>query len=249
MIMNYRFKCWAECLGNCNGPITNEHLFTKALFKERITIRGIYEMQNGTRPQWLTEKGLEINILNLTANILCKFKTADKAAIEVQKALVSFNDPMRRKGSMILQQPINRTISGVDFAKWLCKTHCNIMAVNNMIPDISYVQYAFGYTPDKYLYFYCSAQVSHALLIRSGHINYTNYVDINNPQTLIFSISLAGLRILVTSFPLHIQKTAKLMNISSLIDRIRCLEQFTPLGVYRIYLDWSNDPCTNVNKN
>ena len=52
--MKHRFRCWAECLGNCNGSITNEHLFTKALFKERVTIRGFYEMQNGTRPQCYT---------------------------------------------------------------------------------------------------------------------------------------------------------------------------------------------------
>lgn len=251
--MTSKSKCWASILGDCEGSITEEHLFTEALFKGRVTISGIYSMKNGKCPPWLTKQGLEISIRKLSSNILCEFhnrqlgKTADKEAIKLQRALVALNKPMQLPGSSILRPPIEKTISGVLFAKWLCKTHCNLMAVNGIIPNRSYVQYAFGHTLEQQLYFYTAAQVGQKLPIGKGHINYVLYVDCNNPNIRIFKITLAGLNTLVTTFAIDTKKTASLMNLdTSLLNRLRCLQQRTPLGWYKIHFDWNNDPCVGL---
>jgi len=246
-------KCWAAFLDECKGPVTGEHLFTEALFKNRVTIKGNYTMPDGSCPQWLTEQGLDMHIRKLKANILCDYhnkqlgETADRAAIDLQKALLLFNKPQILKGSKIFRPSVPITISGVNFARWLCKTHCNLMAVNGIVPNRGYVQYAFGYTPEQTLYFYTPACIGQKLPIGEGHINYVLYNDCDDPNIRIFKIMLAGLSTLVTTFAIDIKKTAKLMDLeASLLNRIKCLQQRTPLGWFRIILDWSGDPCVGL---
>lgn len=248
--MTNNTKCWAAFLDECKGPITGEHLFTEALFKNRVTIKGNYTMSNGSCPQWLTEQGLDIHIRQLKANILCNYhnkklgEIADRVAIDLQKALLYFNKPKILKGSKIFRPPKSITISGVNFARWLCKTHCNLMAVNGIVPNRSYVQYAFGYVPGQTLYFYTPARVGQKLPIGKGNISYVLYNDCKNPNIRIFKIMLAGLSTLVTTFAIDAKKTARLMNLdASLLNRLRCIQQPTPLGWYKVFFDWSNDPC------
>jgi len=72
-------KCWAETLGECGGPITSEHIVTKALLGRRVRVAG----QTGG---WLDAGAAEISIRKLTANILCRShnnelgRTADHSA-------------------------------------------------------------------------------------------------------------------------------------------------------------------------
>jgi hypothetical protein len=247
-------KCWASFLGECSGPITEEHLFTEALFKDRVTIKGNYTMPDGSCPEWLTEQGLDMHIKKLSLNILCEKhnkdlgKTADRAAIDLQRALQFFNKPKPLKGSRIFRSPKSVKISGVNFARWLCKTHCNIMVANGSVPNRSYVQYAFGYRPDQILYFYTPTLVGQKLPISKGHVNYVVYVDCQNPNIRIFKITLAGLNTLVTTFAIDVKKTANLMKLdASFLNRLKCIQQRTQLGWYRIHLNWDNDPCVRPN--
>lgn len=243
--------CWAAPLGGCSGPITKEHFFTEALFKKKITISGIYAMPNGACPEWLTKQGLDMSIKNLTANILCEQhnrllgKTADRAAIDLQNALMASLEPMKQPGSKIMRPPISRIVCGVHYAQWLCKTHCNIMAADGIVPNRDYVRYAFGFRTENRLHFYTLAKVRQNMQIGRGRISYTVYVDADKPNVRIFEITLAGLRTLVTTFPVDSKKTARLMHSdASLLDRLKCVEKPTPLGYYKIHFDWCDEPST-----
>ncbi len=252
--MDSNTACWGALLNECSGPITNEHLLTEALFKRHVIIKGIYAMPDGTCPEWLTKQGLDMSIRSLKAGVLCDYhnrvlgKTADRAAIDLQKALTALSNPMQLPGSRILRAPISKAISGVDYARWLCKTHCNISAANGQVPRMSYVQYAFGKRPEENLHFYTPVQVGQNVRIGRGRINYALYFDKDDPGMRIFEITLCGLRTLVTPFPVDTKTTARLMHTDgSLMDRLVCIQQFTSLGWYRISLDWKDDPCTMAN--
>jgi len=92
---------------------------------------------------------VETSIRKLAANILCRDhnnelgRTADAAALRLYRHLKSSHSPMELPGSGILRPPVDSRISGVNFGRWLCKTHCNYMIVHGMIPDPAYVRYAF----------------------------------------------------------------------------------------------------------
>jgi hypothetical protein len=152
-------KCWAESLGGCGGPIAAEHLATKSLFGSRIRIEGGF----------LGTPAVETSIRKLTANNLCRDhnselgRTADSEARRFSRHLKASLSPMELPGSRILRPPVDRQVSGVNFGRWLCKTHCNYMVVHGMIPDPAYIHYAFLQAPTKPIYFYFDGCLGEAL--------------------------------------------------------------------------------------
>jgi hypothetical protein len=69
-------------------------------------------------------------------------------------------------------------------------------------------------------------------------VSWSRLVDDEQPSLDAFTISLAGLRTVVSTAP--VQRNGKEM-----IDRIRVLEQRAALGPFRIMFDWSGEPPVN----
>jgi hypothetical protein len=230
-------KCWAATLGGCGGPITIEHVVTKALFGKRVRV-------DGHTGGWLGTEADEISIKKLTANILCQDhnnelgRTADRSARRLLDCFRASQQPMKLRGSRILRPPVDRRLSGVEFGRWLCKTHCNLMIVNGMTPDAAYVCYAFQRPIPKPVFFFLACSLGDNLRLAYGRdpvVSWSQFVDDGQSRFDAFTISLAGFRTIVSTAP--VQRNGKEM-----IDRIRVLEQQTALGPFRIIFDWSGEP-------
>ena len=231
-------KCWAECLGGCGGPITREHLATESLFQLKIRVRGgIYGAE-----------GTETSIRKLTANILCRDhnselgRTADAAALNLYRHFQSSYKPMELPGSKILRPPVERRVSGVNFGRWLCKTHCNYMVVHGMTPDPAYVMYAFQRPVAKPIYIYFAADVGEQIRLADGRDPVVGWKQVpeDDPSYDSFSVSLSGFESVVSTAPRD-------RNGKQMIERIRAIEWPTPLGPFRIAFDWSKECSTTEN--
>jgi len=227
-------KCWAENLGGCGGPITAEHLASKSLFGKRIRIRG----------GLIGTPAVETSIKKLTANILCQKhnnelgRTADAAALQLYRHLKASHQPLQLPGSRILRPPVDRRVSGVNYGRWLCKTHCNFMVAHGMAPDPAYVRYAFGRPPNKAIYFYFAGGLGDPLRLADGRepvVSWSQLLSDDQPDLDAFLISLAG-------FPMAVATTPIRRNTSQMIDRILAVEWPTPLGLFRVVFDWTGDP-------
>jgi hypothetical protein len=75
---------------------------------------------------------------------------------------------MELPGSRVLRAPVDRQVSGVNFGRWLCKTHCNYMVAHGMTPDPAYPQYAFQKPTSKPIYIYLAAGVGEAMRLADG---------------------------------------------------------------------------------
>jgi len=233
MIPTNEGKCWAASLGGCEGPITAEHLASKSLFSKRIRIEGGL-IGTPTR---------ETSIKKLTANILCQKhnnelgRTADAAALKLYRHLMASHQPMKAPGSRILKPPVERRVSGIDFGRWLCKTHCNFMVAQGMEPDETYVRYAFLQPTPKPVHFYLAAALGEPLRLADGRDPVVSWRQLVADEWGEFDgavISLAGFSTVVTTVPTH-------RNGSKMIDRIRAVEWPTPLGPFRIVFNWNGE--------
>jgi hypothetical protein len=227
-------KCWAASLGGCGGPVTREHLATGSLFGKRIRVQGGFF---GTPP-------VEISIRKLAANILCRDhnnelgRTADAAALRLFRHFKASHDPMQLPGSRILRPPVDQRVSGVNFGRWLCKTHCNFMVANGMTPNTAYIRYAFSHPPGRPIYIYFAAGLGDALRLVDGRypvVSWSQLLSDDEPGFDGFSVKLAGFESMVTIAPIR-------RNGQQMIDRIRALEWPTQLGSFRIVFDWAGEP-------
>lgn len=226
-------KCWANVLGQCKGPITGEHIITKALFnKTSIRVDGA---------PWLKGPKMEIGRSAFTSNILCKghnnkLSDVDNEAVQLSKALCLVKNPMNRPNSNILQPPPEIKISGTLFGRWMCKTHCNFLSVSDQTPEISYIQYAFAERPKKSIFFYFAAKEGAKLKIGDEHYKYIQPPPVEGIDSVYdFAIIFSGLVIIIT--------TSQITNLKvALIDRLKAFQFSTPLGFYKILFDWADEP-------
>ena len=223
-------KCWASVLGQCKGPLDKEHLFSEALYSEKsIHVDGA---------PWLNGPKMKIGRSAFTSNILCKghnnkLSKVDKEAVRFRKALSITRDPMKRPNSKILQPPPEIKISGTKFGQWLCKTHCNIITVTGGIPELSYVQYAFGERTEKKVFFYFIAMVGEQLQV--GREHYTYIAPPKDDKIYDFITIFSGIKVLVTTTQINAFDW-------KFIDRLNDFQLQTALGLYKIHFDWSNEP-------
>lgn len=246
--MNHH-RCWAAPIGDCGGKITKEHLFTNSLFRGQVELIAENIKRSDSTPAWLKSGKIDIASHKLHANILCEThnrilgRGPDRTAKQLMKALVQTSKPMKLPGSKICRRPVLKKISGVAFGQWLCKIHCNMLAATGLAPDSDFVFYAFGKNTRKRIFFYFRTEVGCELKIRRGHVQYIQFVEKVDPTVNIFQITLSGIEVLVSTIPVDNimignQEIAKM----EWMDRLRVIQQPTDLGMYKIILDWSNEP-------
>lgn len=229
--------CWAAPLGGCDGPITPEHLVTRSLFGKRV----VHRISNGPRDGGGPS---EIRWGDLKAHILCQKhnselgSTADWAALRLFAHLKAINNPMSLPGSRILRPPVDRRVSGVNFGRWLCKTHCDIMFASGKLPDAAYAFYAFARPLPRLVHFYYTGLEGQQLRLaddRYPRVSWTQLINDADPEADIFSISLAGFETMVSTKPYT-------MHGKQMVDRVKVLQQPTDLGMSRIVFGWTGEP-------
>src|SRR5690606_20473096 len=111
------------------------------------------------------------------------------------------------------------------------------MIANNQNPKPLYVSYAFGQLPGHRLHFYLAANVGEVMHLADDNQPVVSWkrLDASHDASYEgFEISLTGLVSVVSERPLHRKG-------SEMIDRVREIIYPTPLGEYRILINWAGD--------
>jgi hypothetical protein len=226
--------CWAEVLGGCRGKVNREHYFTRSIFTgARVTVDGA---------PWLGGGSKTIGLDAAVAHILCEGhnsqlgERADVTGKELRQAIA---DSVRAREATIggTQRWIERpsglvvprpelTLSGRAYGEWLCKTHCDVMAVSGKEPDRNYVEYAFGITPARRPWIYYPHVVGEDVQFTDNpHVTYVNFEEPGEP----FGIQVCGLWAVVALEPLL---------GDTFLDRVAEIRFKTLI----LRFDWTEDP-------
>jgi len=214
--------CWAARLGGCGGPISAEHVVTESLFGKRIRVQGATRL-------WLGGVGtVETSIRKLKANILCRDhnnelgRTADFAALRLLGHFRASHRPMDLPGACGPRPPVVRRASGVNFGRWLCKTHCNSMVVNRLTPDPNYARYAFLRPTSRPVHFFFAGALGENLRLADGRdpvVSWTRLVADEDASFDAFSIALAGFETVVSTVPLERNFQEMIESSTGLVSR------------------------------
>ena len=131
-------------------------------------------------------------------------------------------------------------MSGANFGRWLCKTHCNFMVSSGMKPDPAYIRYAFGQPSEKSIYIYLAASPGDVLRLGDGRdpvVSWQQFLAPHEAEFDAFSVKLSGFESVVTTVPIQ-------RNGEPMVDRLRLLELPTPLGAFRIVFEWTAEPAS-----
>jgi hypothetical protein len=117
-------RCWASPLGDCDGPLSDEHIITAGLLPEMVNVSGLDWCKGGVRA---------IPRDRLVRRILCRghngrLEPRDKVAIRSAR---SIDEWQRLKRARAEVGPPRRwtlsrfDINGIDLERWLVKTTIN----------------------------------------------------------------------------------------------------------------------------
>src|SRR2546426_3801833 len=133
-------RCWARSIGDCSEKLSGEHLVSKALFSESVTVRGF---------DWCKDRPKTIGINSLAAKVLCvrhnsALSELDAAALKVWNALKELADVQegialaaRLRIPVGPPRPLRLRVSGSRLERWAFKTTVNHVAAGarDAFPD------------------------------------------------------------------------------------------------------------------
>jgi hypothetical protein len=151
-------QCWANCLGDCDEGMSQEHLVSECLFDSEVNVKGL---------PWCKNEHKKLPIRILTSKILCRYHNTalsevDAAAKHTFDTLGAAYDLYERRKAI---QARNWTVKYFEtdmllLERWCLKTLININLSNQPGLPIEgdlkeLVRVAFGldkFTPPKGLY-------------------------------------------------------------------------------------------------
>ena len=135
-----RRSCWAECLNDCEGPLSREHVISAGVFDEiMLHVEGIHAFGNESKV---------VSTANLTARMLCKDHNSRLSPLDVEAARLSNAIKAARAGS----DPVTLRVSGALLERWALKSLVNLLAsrwteMGRFPPGPDIVAKVFGLAP------------------------------------------------------------------------------------------------------
>lgn len=146
-------KCWAKCLGDCEGKLSNEHLVSEAFYtSNEVTVEGF---------PWCKNEARKVGLANVTAKILCQ--KHNNGLSELDSACGHAADVLREQTRLMnirstrpnVRWTVKRyEIDGLKLQRWFLKTLINITYGNELkigssskeagIPSEDLVKICFG---------------------------------------------------------------------------------------------------------
>jgi len=117
-------ECWANCLGDCDGGMSQEHLVSECLFNGNVKVRGL---------PWCREREKEIGIASLTSGFLCRHHNSalsglDSASKQTLDTLIEACDLYARRKNIRTRHWTVKyfTTDMLLLERWCLKTLINI---------------------------------------------------------------------------------------------------------------------------
>src|SRR4030042_4749302 len=193
-------RCWAETLGGCSHKISIEHYIGRDLL-QKVKTHGLHN----------NIEGIELPATALKAHILCEnhnsqLSDTDQEAINLHEGLLQWFEKEGdiRKGNGFWT-PTCININGTLFSRWLCKFHCNLSTLKDIIPAEYYIRSAFGEQTDPKPRFYVRLHPGDSVSYER-RIWYSDYfIGWMKPyEFTLFHVYFMGLHFLVSPFDLTV---------------------------------------------
>lgn len=239
-------ECWAKALGDCDGPMTREHIITRALLPKTFKVQGY---------TWCAEEPRPIGKDSFTSKHLCsahnnRLSAADAEAVRLRNYLLDFVFVNPRAKQKKQVDPFT-TLSGTLIARWLCKTHCNMKAASRLATNPDFVRYAFGQRPTRRLRFYSIVDVGTVYWPRTHPPNIREFFS--QDGKLMVVTNFYGWIWIVTNFDFSPDAQSVLQEVNIHIDKKSLMDRITAISVQKtkprynaplrgaLKLDWSRE--------
>lgn len=196
--------CWASVLGGCAGGITSEHVVSKSLLGDSVSVRGL---------PWCPEFKT-IGAAGLTVKGLCKAHN---------NALSPCDQEARRLGDLVNWMMSDflppdgpdrvEELNGHLLTRWLCKTACNIAAVGGRAPPMPFVRYAFSSADDPSVHVYAVNQVGDRVRLETARHTIEWLAHKSDPERAFVVFWFRGLSWIIGTHPIE----AAVVHIDDLI--------------------------------
>ncbi|MGB2222611.1 hypothetical protein [Neptunomonas sp.] len=113
-------KCWASKFSKCSNKISKEHLISNGIFEQKdIYVEGF---------PWCIDGFKKISVASLTAKILCTRHNSELSPIDIEgiNAVRIFEELLIPELRTVKTPPINKSIDGYLFERWLLKVALNV---------------------------------------------------------------------------------------------------------------------------
>ena len=144
-------KCWASVLGPCGGGHSVEHYFTKSVGNLKVCfVSGLS----------FAGDGKHVGRKALRAHILCekhnnRLSQVDAAAKALSDHLIGVpEEETFLAEKTIYRGPLEVSVNGDLFARWLAKTYCNIMSLEGKPLASDFVRFAFAEPAERPIFIY-----------------------------------------------------------------------------------------------
>lgn len=133
-------SCWAYCLGDCQGPLSKEHVISAAVFDETMLhVEGIQAF--GDEPRVVSRA-------SLTARMLCREHNSRLSPLDAEAARLSDAIKTARADGA----PVTHRVNGVLLERWALKSLVNLLASRwtekgHIPPGDDIVAKVFGLAP------------------------------------------------------------------------------------------------------
>lgn len=144
-----KIKCWAQVLGNCSNLQTKEHIVSKGILKEELSLNNIVLTYGiGTNDSNLKKVGVS----SLSSKILCSRHNNQLSALDSEaiKAFTGLKNFLKISQNLKNGESLNQNnleFNGLLLERWFLKTTINILygpPHNCKTPPIELVELAFG---------------------------------------------------------------------------------------------------------
>lgn len=144
-------KCWASVLGPCGGGHSAEHYFTRSIGNLKVCfVSGLAFARDGKH---IGRKALKAHILCEKHNN--RLSQVDAAAKALSNHLIDVPEKETFLAEKtIYRGPLDVSVSGNLFARWLAKTYCNIMSLEAKPLARDFVRFAFAEPTEKPIFIY-----------------------------------------------------------------------------------------------
>ena len=133
-------SCWAERLGDCDGPLSKEHVISSAVFDETmLEVEGIHAFGDVRKT---------VSTAALTARVLCRGHNSQLSPLDSEAARLS--DAI--KASRIGSDPVMHQVNGILLERWALKVLVNLLASRwtekgYLPPGLDIIEKVFGSEP------------------------------------------------------------------------------------------------------
>lgn len=153
--------CWASFLGDCEGPLTGEHLVTRAVLGTKTSVRGF---------NWCPQEFKNVGTAALTCNCLCgkhnsSLSPVDYEIIKWKNAIERTSVPRPKKSL-----PFLISLDGLLLGRWLAKTACTHAATDDKHVPAPLARYAFAQEDDPSIRVYCAFTRGEGMIWDTRHV-------------------------------------------------------------------------------